>query len=230
MDEGMDINLEEYLVIIKERLWLIIAVTFSVVVIAGILSFFVIKPTYQATTSIIVGKPQSSTVNGTETTQLNDLVMYQNLIKTYSEIAKSTLVAQGVYDKLGGSVSILNIEKAITVTPGTGTQILTITGKGKSAQQAYDITNAASEAFVTSAKDVFPTGGDLQTMDKAVVPLLPVSPNKKLNIAIAFFLGLMVSVGIVFLLEYLDNTIKSENDIEKYLKLPVLGTIPKIIE
>ena len=226
MDEGMNISLEEYFIIIKEKLSLIIFITLSTVIIAGILSFLVIKPTYQASTSIIVGKPQ---VTGKENTQYNDVMMYQNLVKTYSEIAKSTLVAQGAYDKLQGEVPVTQIEKAITVTPQTGTQILIISAKGKSPQEAYNITNAASEAFVDSAKKVFPTGGDIQAIDKAVLPENPVSPNIKLNIAIAFFLGLMVSVGIVFLMEYLDNTIKTENDIEKYLQLPVLGIIPKII-
>ena len=66
-------------------------------------------------------------------------------------------------------------------------------------------------------------------MDRAIVPINPISPNKKLNLAIAFFLGLMISVGIVFLLEYLDSTIKTESDVEKYLDLPVLGVIPKMV-
>ena len=89
-------------------------------------------------------------------------------------------------------------------------------------------TNLQYSSFDKKVKTVFPTGGNIQTMDKALVPQNPVSPNKKLNIAIALFLGLMVSVGIVFLLEYLDNTIKTENDVEKYLHLPILGIIPKI--
>src|SRR5471030_3068984 len=103
MDEGISISLEEYLSIIKEKLWLIILITVSAVVIAGIVSFLVIKPTYQATTSIIVVTPQGT---GKTNTQYNDVMMYQNLVKTYSEIAKSTLVAQGVYDKLEGKLSV----------------------------------------------------------------------------------------------------------------------------
>lgn len=225
MDEGMNVSLEDYYIIIKERLGLIISIIVSAVVIATILSFLVIKPTYQTSTSILVGKPQAT---GAESTQLSNVMAYQNLVKTYTEIAKSTLVAQGAYDKLKGRVSVAQIKNAITVTPQTGTQILIITGKGKSPEEAYNITNASSEAFIDSIKTVFPTGGDIQTIDKVVLPQSPISPNKKLNITIGFFLGLMLSVGIVFLIEYLDNTIKTENDVEKYLNLPILGTIPKI--
>ena len=226
MDEGMNISLKEYFIIIKERLWLIILITVSAVVVAGILSYLVVKPTYQASTTIIVGKPQAA---GKQNTQYNDVMMYQSLLKTYSEIAKSTLVAQGAYNKLQSKVPVGQIENAITVTPQTGTQILVISGKGKSPEEAYNITNAVSKAFVDSAKKVFPTGGDIQAIDKPILSQNSVSPNKKLNIGITFFLGLLVSVGIVFLLEYLDNTIKTENDIEKYLQLPVLGIIPRVM-
>ena len=64
-------------------------------------------------------------------------------------------------------------------------------------------------------------------MDKAVLSDKPVKPNKKLNIAIAFFIGRMASDGLVFVLEYLDRTIKTEEEVEKYLDLPVIATIPR---
>lgn len=227
MNEEMEVSIGDYIIIIKERLWLIVAITLGAVIIAGILSFFVIKPTYQASTSIIVGKPQAT---DTQPSQLNnDVTMYQNLLITYSEIAKSDLVAQGAINKLKSNLSIDQLKGSITVTPKTGTQILMISAKSKNPQEVFNIINAVSTSFIESSKRVYPTGGDIQVMDKAIVPINAISPNKKLNIAIAFFIGLMVSLGIVFLLDYVDNTIKTESDVEKYLGLPVLGVIPRMI-
>jgi len=227
MNEEIEVSLEDYLAIIKERIWLVVSITLAAVIVAGVLSFFVIKPTYQASTSIIVGKPQ---VTDKQDSQLNnDVTMYQNLLITYSEIAKSDLVAQGALDSLKSNLTIKQIKDSITVTPKTGTQILTITGKGKNPEDVFNIVNAISNSFIESSKKVYPTGGDIQVMDKAVIPVIPISPNKKLNLAIAFFLGLMISLGVVFLLEYLDDTIKTESDVEKYLGLPVLGVIPRMI-
>ncbi|MDF9406780.1 hypothetical protein L7E55_00145 [Pelotomaculum isophthalicicum JI] len=60
----------------------------------------------------------------------------------------------------------------------------------------------------------------------AMAPAEPVKPKKKLNIAIAFVLGLMASVSLAFLLEFLDNTIKNPEDVAQHLELPVLGMIP----
>ena len=65
-------------------------------------------------------------------------------------------------------------------------------------------------------------------VSEASVPSHPVKPNKKLNIAIAVVLGLMIFTLLAFVLEYLDNTLKTPEDINKELGLPVLGVIPKM--
>ena len=70
--------------------------------------------------------------------------------------------------------------------------------------------------------------GNVRVIEEVELPQNPVSPNKKMNIAIAFLVGLMVSVGLVFLLEYLDNTYKNKEQLEKDLGIPVLGAIPDV--
>ena len=69
-------------------------------------------------------------------------------------------------------------------------------------------------------------GTSLLVASPALVPANPVKPNKKLNMAVALVLGLMVAVGLAFVLEFMDNTIKHPDDVYKHLGLPVLGTIP----
>jgi capsular polysaccharide biosynthesis protein len=226
MNEELGFSLEDIFTIIKERVGLIVSITVTAVIIAAVMSFFVIKPTYEAKTSVIVAKPQSTVK---EASQYNDVMMYQNLVKTYSEIAKSDLVAQGALNTLQSNLTLGQFKSSITVTPQTGTQILIISSKSKSPEDAFNTINAISTSFIDASKKVYPTGGDIQVMDKATMPKNPISPNKKLNLAIAFFLGLMVSAGIVFLLEYLDSTIKTESDVERYIGLPILGVIPRVI-
>lgn len=70
--------------------------------------------------------------------------------------------------------------------------------------------------------------GNLQIVDPAVVPKNPIKPRVKLNIAIGGVLGLFVGVGLAFLLEFVDNTIKTKEDVERVLELPVIGQIPEI--
>ncbi len=68
----------------------------------------------------------------------------------------------------------------------------------------------------------------VQRLDEAITPQSPVKPRKKMNVAIAGFLGLFVGVGMVFMLEFLDTTLKTAEDIERYMELPVLGRIPMV--
>ncbi|ADK13596.1 YveK family protein [Clostridium ljungdahlii] len=224
MEEETTLDLRDFYYILKKRLKLIVIVTLACTLLAGILSFFVIKPTYEAGTTIIVGKPQNSQKSNT---QYNDVMMYQNLVKTYAQIAGSNAVMEGASNKMNGSVSAGQLQKIITVTPQQGTQILEIKGQSKDPAQAVNMVNAVSNSFITESKRVFPTGGDIQVMDTPQFPNKPVKPKKVLNMAIAFFVGLMASVGFSFMLEYMDNTIKTEEDVNKILGIPVIGIIPK---
>lgn len=224
MNEEITFDLQGFFHTLKKRMKLIVGITLGFTMVGGLLSFFAIKPTYEAETVMIVGKPQA---NVKDNTQYNDVMMYQNLVKTYAEIAKSGSVAEGASEKLKGNIKAEKLEKMITVTPQQGTQLLTIKASSNNAEEAVNVVNAVSKTFIDESKRVFPTGGDIQVMDKAKLPEKPVTPKKALNIAIAFVIGLMSAVGLTFILEYMDSTMKTEEDITKYLGLPVIGMIPK---
>jgi capsular polysaccharide biosynthesis protein len=219
MEEEMTLDLRDFFKVIRKRLLLIFAITLLVTVSAAIVSFFVIKPTYQTDTSIIIGK-----ISEANTDNYSDVMMYQQLVKTYAAIASSNTVAQDVSSKL--NIDVKTLSQSITVTPQADTQIIDIKVLNGSPQQAYNIINSVSDSFMAQAKKIYPTGS-ITVLDKAVLPDKPVKPNKKLNIAIAFFVGLMASVGLVFILEYLDRTIKTEEEVVHYLELPVIATIPR---
>ena len=223
MEEEITLDLRDLFRVLRKRMKLIAIITIVCTLISGIMSFFVIPPTYEAKTSIIVGKLEGQEGN----LQNNDVVMYQNLIKTYAEIGKSDRVAEAAGRRLDGSYTPSQIKKMVTVTPQQGTQILIIKAENKSGEEAARIIDAVSEAFMEEARTVYKTGGNISIIDKAKVPENPVKPKKALNVAIAFFIGLMASVGLSFVLEYMDRTIKTEEDVERYLDLPVIGIIPK---
>ncbi|WP_097027921.1 YveK family protein [Clostridium peptidivorans] len=226
MEEEMTLDLRDFFIILRKRLKLIAVITVACTLISVLLSFFIIKPTFEARTSIIVGKPQVTEGS----LQNSDVMMYQNLIKTYAEIAKSERVAQSAAVKLGSKYTSKQIQEMINVTPQQGTQILMIKAENKDSKEAAAIIDAVTSAFVEQSKVSFPTGGTIEVLDRAKVPEDPIKPKKALNVAIAFFLGLMVSAGLAFLLEYMDKTIKTEEDVERYLELPVIGIIPKYAE
>jgi capsular polysaccharide biosynthesis protein len=224
MEEELTLDLRDIFHIIMKRIKMIILITLACTLVSGIVSFYILKPTYESHTSIIVGKPEGTSKTQTE---YNDVMLYQKLIQTYQEIAKSRVVADQTATILGSEYTAEGIQKAVTVTPQTDTQILIIKAKNDDPVEAAKISSAVSTAFIEQSKIVFPTGGDIQVMDKALVPVSPVSPNKKMNLAIAFFIGLMGSMGLAFVLEMMDRTIKSEDEVERYIGVPVIGMIPR---
>jgi capsular polysaccharide biosynthesis protein len=201
-------------------------VTLTCVFVSAIVSFFLIKPTYQASISVVIGsnKDESST-NPNQT--YNDVMMYQKLVKTYSEFVKTRSVAEDAIDKLNLDKTPGALLDMISVAPKGDTEFLTITVKSKDAYEARDVANQVAKSLKDITKDIKKVD-NVQLVDDALLPSGPVSPKPLLNIAIALILGLFVSVGIVFLIEYLDNTVKDTDELEKLLEVPVLGAIPMI--
>lgn len=228
MDEGITLDLRDLFNVIRKRMKLIAGITITCTLVSGILSFFVIKPTYEAKTSIVIGKTDSGQTGDKSQYNYNDVIMYQNLVKTYAEIGKSRAVAENASAR-AKNVTADQIQKMVTVTPQANTQIIEFKIENNDPRETYVVINAVSEAFIQEAKRIYPSG-NIQVMDTAKVPENPIKPKKALNVAIAFFIGLMASVGLTFVLEYMDSTIKTEDDISRYLDLPVIGIIPKNME
>lgn len=221
-------ELKEYLDILKKRWLLIVVITLTASLLSGIVSYFIIKPTYKADISVIIGKQENAN-SQTPAMSYNDVMMYQKLVKTYSELAKSRTVAEHAIKSLGLDMKVSDIQEMLSVAPKGDTEFLTITVKSKEPKQAMDLANQIAKSLKEVSLDVKKVD-NVQILDPAELPVSPDSPKPLLNIAVAFFLGLMVSVGVVFLLEYLDNTVKSASDIEKILDIPVIGIIPVITE
>ena len=205
----------------KKRWKIIVLTTVLATVGSGIFSFFVISPTYEASTKIFIGK------EGAESEGYNssDVSMYQNLIKTYSELIKTKDLVNKAINNSQYDLSVNNVLNGITVNTLTGTQILQISYQSKSPSIAKNILESVTNEFINKAQELVPNG-NVKILESVELPKNPVAPNKTMNIAIAFILGMMVGFGIVFLLEYLDNTYKNKEQLEKELDIPVLGVIP----
>ncbi|MFR3174548.1 MAG: YveK family protein, partial [Clostridium sp.] len=219
--EEQVISISEIIDAVKKR-WKIIALcTLIATLVSGIFSFFIIAPTYEASTKIFIGK------EGAESEGYNssDVSMYQNLLKTYSELIKTKDLVNRAIDNSEYDLSINNALSSISVNTVTGTQILQISYKSKSASIAKNMLENVTKEFINKAQELVPNG-NVQVLEHVELPEKPVAPNKTMNIAIAFILGMMVGFGIVFLLEYLDNTYKNKEQLEKDLDIPVLGVIP----
>ena len=221
--EEQVISLSEIFEALKKRWIMIVAITLSATLISGLISFFVIDPVYETSTKVFIGKEE----NDETAYNTNDIQMYQKLLQTYAQAIKTRDLVGRAIDNLSYDLEDMNVIGGLTVTPVTDTQILQINYKSKNPKEAQDVLKSVTQEFITTSKELVPNG-NVKIIEEVQLPENPVSPNKKMNIAIAFLLGLMVSVGLVFLLEYLDNTYKNKEQLEKELDIPVLGAIPDV--
>ena len=219
--EEQVISLSEIFEALKKRWIMIATITIIATIISGILSFFVIKPTYETSTKVFIGKEESNL----EGYNSNDIQMYQKLLQTYAEAVRTNEVIKAAIDNTSSSLSVSDVKSDLTVTPISDTQILQIKYQNGDPSEAKEILENITNQFVILAKELV-TNGNVKVIEEVQLPQNPVAPNKKMNIAIAFLLGLMVSVGIVFLLEYLDSTYKNKDQLERDLDIPVIGVIP----
>lgn len=221
MENETEFDFRDLFKIIKKRIWLIFIITLLFAITSAAVSVYLISPTYKANVGIIIGKQQ----NGEKITN-SDVTMYQNLMQTYKDIALTNMVAQTAADKLGNGQGSRDLIKRTAVTAKERTMILNIEVESYSAEESYKDVQAYADAFVERANTLIP-GGDVKIMDDAQIPETPASPNVILNIAIAFIAGLLISNGIAFLLEYMNNTLITKEDVKKYLELTIIGFIPE---
>lgn len=221
------ISLQELFITLKKRLVLIIIVVIAAMSIAGVVSFFYLTPIYQASTQILVNQQKI------EQQQFNsqDIQTNLQLINTYNVIIKSPVILTKVIENLDLDTTPAALTNQITVTNAQNSQVVTISVQDPESYKAVDIANTTAEVFQEEIKNLMNVD-NVNILSPAVnTPnLSPVKPDPYLNIAIAAVIGLMVGVGIAFLLEYLDTTIKTEQDIEEVLNLPVLGLVSPISE
>jgi capsular polysaccharide biosynthesis protein len=218
-------ELKQYLQIIVKKLWIVLAIPLLCASISAYVSFYVLDPVYEADTSLyVINKkmdPQASLVQG-------DLMVGQLLVKDYRELIKSRTVTSAVISELKlEGVSEQSLAAKISVSAKNDTRIIEIRVQDGQPERAREIADRVATVFIGKVVDLMKVE-NVSIVDHAQMPVDPVKPKPVINIAIAFVTGLMLAVGSVFLMEYLDDTVKTTEDVEKRIGLVVLGTIPEL--
>ena len=218
------ISLQDLFKTIKKRLSLIIGLTFLAVVIAGIISYFFLTPIYQSSTQILVN--QQKVEQQQQQYDSQDIQTNLQLINTYNVIIKSPAILSKVIQNLDLDTTPAVLTDNITVTSEQNSQVVTISVQDPESFRAVDIANTTASVFQEEIKTLMNVD-NVNILSPAIQQEnpSPVKPNKMLNMAIAGVIGLMLGVGIAFLLEYLDTSIRKEQDVEELLQLPILGLI-----
>ena len=219
------IRIEDILDGVKKRWQLIVSITFAVTIIATVANFFLIKPKYQATTDIFIGKNVTNKKDEAASYNNSEIQMYQKMLKTYASLINTTDLISNAFEAAGiTDISANQAKSALVVEPQTDTQIIVIKYTNTNKQLAKDVVEAITKEFIKVSPNYYDTS--VNVIESVKLPTDPVSPNKKTNILIAFIFGFILGVGASLILYMLDSTFKDKEDLEEIIGLPVIGVIP----
>lgn len=205
---------------------LLIVLIFAVIGVIYTMGF--VTPMYSASTTLVLAssaKNDNLPDTGITTSTATEVTVNSKLVSTYSELVKSKNILRQVISNLNMKIEEDTLRKNITVSSVKDTELIQITVKNEKPSYASQIANEIAKVFTEKVKEIYKIE-NVQIVDEAEVPDEPSNINHKKDVAIFALIGLVVSVGYVLLLNMLDTTIKTPEDVEEGLKLPVLAAIP----
>jgi capsular polysaccharide biosynthesis protein len=211
-----EISILELFQLLFRYIWLIIVLTLVGGVIAFSVSTFILEPTYVASSTVYI-RPR---VNDGQIST-GELAANARLANTYAEIARSNAVLRNI---TVSGFNVTQLRNSISISAVRDTEIMRFSSTTTSPTSSATIVNQVVNAFISEVYEIIEIE-NLYVIDQAEPNYNKVGPNVLLNTLIGLVLGGMVSIGIIFLITMIDNTLSSREQVEALLEVPVLGEI-----
>ena len=212
--------------------WHIAIITTVFLIIGVIYTYFFVKPDYQSRTTIVLAQSSSAAktsnapIEAETTITTNDLTLNQKLVSTYSELIKSDHICRDVINHLELAKSESALKNSITVSTLKDTDLIEIKVTDAIPEQAKEIAEEIADVFIDKVANGVYHIDNVQVWDEAKVPGAPYNINHTKDMLIFVLIGLVISSVYVLIANMLDVTVKSKEDIERKIGLPVLTQIP----
>lgn len=212
-------TLLELFQLLRKHLRLVVALPVGCALIMAVVSFALMGNTYTAQTSMYI---LANSNTESQSTNYTDLTASQLLANDVATLLQSDRVEADAASSLG--LSDLSDYK-VSVTSETTTRVISLVVTGPDPQGVADVANEMASQVSVVAQDV-QMADSINVIDEAVAPTSPSGPNRMLYIAVAFLAGLFLAIAIVVLMDMLNTRIRSSEDAEELLGVPVVGRIP----
>ncbi len=212
-----EIDLKELCEFIKNKLGLLIIITVGICLLGCVYGLFLQKPMYKSYTTIILSGSDS------QITQ-SELSLSKSLVDTYAEIVKSRRVLEQVIEELNLDTTYEKLSNKISVTSVNNTEIIKIIVTDTDPTEAKNIANVTANYFTKEVVDLYKVN-NVNVLDEANTTSIPYNINVAKQIIIYLFIGFIIGAGVLFIIFYFDRTIKSAEQVEQKIKLPILGSV-----
>lgn len=216
--ESDEIDLVELFQFLKKNIFKIIIPTLICAIISCVLTIFVIDKKYESTTRLFL-KPEVS-----EGVKSNTEISFNNsMVNNYVEILKGNNIQSQAANVLG--VTQEEIASSLTIVNEANTQIIAISARTTDPELSKKFVDTVSEIFTEYATETLDIN-NITVVDNSEIPTSPVSPSIKKNLVLGIAVGLFLSVGYLFIRFMFDTRIHNKEEAEKYLGIPMLGSVP----
>jgi capsular polysaccharide biosynthesis protein len=215
-----EINLKELFDFFISKFYVVI-ISFLVILILGdIYSANFRTPMYHSTTTIVL-------VSEAEQVTSSEVSLNNSLASTYSNIITSRKVLSQVIYNLNSDLSVSQLQDSIKVSQVTGTQIISIVVSNKDNKLAQQIAEEMTKVFIAEIPNYYDIK-NVAILDEASFETTPYNINIMKENLIYGGIGIILGCVILFMIFYMDTSIKDPETIEDKLGLSVLGTVPKV--
>lgn len=216
-----EIDIKRFLKTVSNLKFVIMIIIILAIICGYYYSYSMVVPKYKSSVTVLLTQVEEK---NDEITQ-SDVNLNNNLLTTYSELIKSKSVLKPVIENLGLEMSEDQLEKNINVSITTNSQTLEIIAYNKDGKIAQDIADEISEVFSAKVKEIYKIN-NVTIIDEAYLPEEPYNVNHIKDILIFIVVGIIISMGLALLMYFIDTSVKDEKDIEEFVNLPVLISLP----
>ena len=216
-----EIDLKELFEFIKKKIGLLITITVVICLLGCIYGLFIQKPMYKSYTTIILGGNETT---DSQTITQSDITLNKNLVDTYAEIVKSRRVLEQVIAELDLEETYEELSNKISVSSVNNTEIIKITVADSNPIEAKNVANVTANFFSKEVVKLY-NMNNVNVLDEANEANKPYNINIPKQVIIYFFIGIIIALSILFIIFYFDRTIKSVEQVEQKIKLPILGGV-----
>ena len=216
-----EIDLKELFEFIKKKIGLLITITVVICLLGCIYGLFIQKPMYKSYTTIILGGNETT---ASQTITQSDITLNKNLVDTYAEIVKSRRVLEQVIAELDLEETYEELSNKISVSSVNNTEIIKITVVDSNPIEAKNVANVTANFFSKEVIKLY-NMNNVNVLDEANEANEPYNINIPKQVIIYFFIGIIIALSILFIIFYFDRTIKSVEQVEQKIKLPILGGV-----
>jgi len=213
-------------------LWRHIAVILATCIVLGAVGYgyakLTIVPSYQASALMYVNNSSISLSGASVTFSTSQITAARSLVDTYSVIMKTRMTLNAVIRKAGVDYSYEQMYNMVRAQAKDETEIFAITVTSADPEEAALLANTIADVLPDKISDVM-EGSNVKVVDRAVVPKAPISPGNSRYAVIGALLGLLISGGVVILVELFDNVIRDEEYLMQTYDIPLLGLVPDLL-